>query len=147
MEFPERIYFPNGSEAKDFLNRKHKERWRLLDGCLDDTEYIRGDIVAEMLKKTMPKEEISDAEADLVRFSRLLDYEEGNMKNKIQIANSPLTNTIYAGEILKSGIWAKGKQDVTIDALIAVAEHAKRFGKPIEIIDESGKLLHKITVE
>ncbi len=67
--------------------------------------------------------------------------------NTIKIATSSLTNTIYAGKILKSGIWASGKQDVTIDALIAVAEHTKIFGKPVEITDENGKLLHKITVE
>ncbi len=65
----------------------------------------------------------------------------------IQIATSPLTNTIYAGKILKPGVWANGKQDVTVDALVAVAEHTKKFGKPVEITDERGKLLHKIIVE
>ena len=69
------------------------------------------------------------------------------MKRKIHIANSSLTNTIYTGRILKHGVWAEGKQDVTIEALIAVAEHARNFGKPIEITDENGKLLHKIIVK
>lgn len=69
------------------------------------------------------------------------------MKNKLHIAVSPLTNSIFAGKILKKGIWADGKQDVTMDCLIAVAKHTKKFGKPVEIMDESGKLIHKITVE
>jgi len=69
------------------------------------------------------------------------------MKNKLHIALSPLTNTIFAGKILKKGIWAAGKQDVTMDALISVAEHVKAFGKPVEITDSEGKLIYKIIVE
>lgn len=70
------------------------------------------------------------------------------MKNKIRVAVSPLTNTIFAGKILKNGTWATGKQDVTIDCLNAVAEHVKAFGKPVEVTDATtGKLIHKITVE
>ena len=69
------------------------------------------------------------------------------MEKKIRVAVSPLTNTIFAGKILKPGVWAANKQDVTMDCLISVAEHVKAFGKPVEITDGDGKLIYKITVE
>ena len=65
---------------------------------------------------------------------------------KIHIAASPLTGTIFAGKVLKSGVWASGKQDVTIEALIAVSEHAIKFGKPVVISNEDGKPLFEISV-
>ena len=68
-------------------------------------------------------------------------------KNKLQIHTSPLTNTIFCGKVLKSGIWAANKQDMTIDALVAVCKHVETFGKPVEISNESGELEYKITVE
>lgn len=69
------------------------------------------------------------------------------MKN-IHIACSPLTGTIFAGSILKDGrTWAAGKRDVTIEALVAVAEHAISFGKPIEISRPDGRVEYRITVE
>lgn len=68
-------------------------------------------------------------------------------KKKLRIATSPLSNTIFAGTLLKDGItWSANKQDVTMDALVAVAHHALNFGKPIEIY-ANGKLEFKITVE
>lgn len=66
---------------------------------------------------------------------------------KLHIAMSPLSGTIFAGSVLKSGIWAAGKQDLTIEALIAVAEHGLKFGKPIEISSADGKPEYRITVE
>ncbi len=61
---------------------------------------------------------------------------------------SPLTGTIFCGHVLKDGrTWSANKQDVTMDALVAVAGHVKKFGKPVEITTESGDLLYKITVE
>ena len=70
------------------------------------------------------------------------------MKNKITVATSPLTNTIFAGKVLKAGTWGANKQDVTMDCLSAVVEHVKAFGKPVEITDaETGVLLYRITVE
>ena len=70
------------------------------------------------------------------------------MKNKLRIAVSPLTNTIFAGKTLKAGTWAAGKQDITMDCLNAVAEHVKSFGKPVEITNaDTGELIYKITVE
>lgn len=66
---------------------------------------------------------------------------------KLHIAASPLTGTIYAGTVLKSGTWAAGKQDLTIEALVAVAEHGLKFGKPIEISTADGKPEYRITVE
>lgn len=66
---------------------------------------------------------------------------------QLHVGCSPLTGTIFAGTTLKNGTWASGKQDVTIDALVAVAQHAARFGKPIEISREDGTLEYRITVE
>ncbi len=69
------------------------------------------------------------------------------MKNELRVAVSPLTNTIFAGNTLKAGTWAIGKQDVTIDCLVAVAEHVKAFGKPVNVTDKDGNIIYKITVE
>lgn len=56
------------------------------------------------------------------------------MSKKLHVATSPLSNTIFAGTILKDGrTWSSSKQDVTTDALVAVAEHVLVFGKPVVI--------------
>lgn len=66
----------------------------------------------------------------------------------LHIANSPLTNTIYAGHVLEGNRWAAGKQDVTIDALLAVAEHVVRHGQPAVLSNEDGDTpMYRITVE
>ena len=67
--------------------------------------------------------------------------------SNLRVATSVLTNTIFAGKILKKGIWAKGKQDVTTDCLVAVAEHLNAVGGSAEILDGKGNLFYKITVE
>ena len=66
---------------------------------------------------------------------------------KLHIGASPLTGTIFAGTVLKNGTWAAGKQDLTIEALVAVAEHSLKFGKPVEISTPEGKPEYRITVE
>ena len=69
------------------------------------------------------------------------------MKKKLHVGASPLTGTIYVGTILKDGMtWAADRQDVTVDALVAVAQHAIHFGKPVEITSD-GKPEFRITVE
>ena len=66
---------------------------------------------------------------------------------KIEIGVSFLTNTIYAGHLLKDGkTWAAGKQDVTMDVLCAVAQHGLNFGEPILLTADGLKTI-KITVE
>lgn len=48
----------------------------------------------------------------------------------LHIAASPLTGTIFCGSTLKDGrTWGANKKDLTIEALVAVAEHALRFKK------------------
>lgn len=42
---------------------------------------------------------------------------------EFKVGCSPLTNKIYAGNVLKSGIWAAKKHEVTDSAVSAVAEH------------------------
>ena len=67
---------------------------------------------------------------------------------KLHIGASPLTGTIFAGTLLKDQrTWSANKQDVTLDALVAVAEHAIKFGKPIQITDAESVPLYRITVE
>lgn len=71
------------------------------------------------------------------------------MTKKLHVGTSPLTNTIFAGGVLKDGMtWAANKQDVTIDALVAVAQHVENFGKPVEIRNgKTGQIEYRITVE
>ena len=70
------------------------------------------------------------------------------MSKKLHIGCSPITGTIFAGNVLKDGrTWGTGKQDVTIEALVAVAEHVARFGRPVEITGPDGLLEYRITVE
>ena len=57
-----------------------------------------------------------------------------------------ITNTIYAGHVLKGNRFAAGKQDVTIDALLAVAEHVVRHGQPV-VLSEEDTPVYRITVE
>jgi hypothetical protein len=80
------------------------------------------------------------------RFPRLV---ENIVMRKLHIGCSPLTGTIFAGKILKDGrTWATGKEDVTLEALVAVAQHAMKFGKPIEISRADGTGVEfRITVE
>ena len=60
------------------------------------------------------------------------------MAKEIKVAVSPLTNVIYAGTTIKGGrAWGAGKQDVTIDALVAVAQHVLKFGEPVVISKDS----------
>ena len=66
-------------------------------------------------------------------------------KKKIHVGTPPLTGTIFAGPTLKDGMWAAGKQDVTRDALVAVAQHCVHSGMPVEIM-YGGSPRYRITV-
>lgn len=69
------------------------------------------------------------------------------MKKQLHVATSPLTGTIFAGHVLKCGdVWASNKQDVTHEAICAVADHAKHFGRPIEL-SVDGVVKVRMTVE
>lgn len=66
---------------------------------------------------------------------------------KLHVAVSPITNTIFAGTVLKDGrTWGAGKQDVTVEALVAVAQHTINFGKPVIISKSDGTPEFEITV-
>ena len=58
---------------------------------------------------------------------------------KLHIATSPLTNTIFAGVLSCDGVTWANKQDVTTWALVAVAEHAIAAGKPIVVTSNGQK--------
>ena len=68
------------------------------------------------------------------------------MSKTLRVATSPLTNTIYAGTT-KGCIWGEDIQDVTIDALVAVAKHVENFGEPVVITLADGTPEYRITVE
>ena len=68
--------------------------------------------------------------------------------SKVFIGHSKLGNNIYAGGLIKGGaMWASNKTNVTIDALVAVAQHVVQFGEPVVISKEDGTPEFKITVE
>ena len=70
------------------------------------------------------------------------------MNKNLHIAASPLTGTIFAGTVLKDGrTWGANKQDMTIEALVAVAEHGLHFGESVMIKKADGTPEFKITVE
>ena len=66
---------------------------------------------------------------------------------RLHIETSPLTNTIFCGTVLKAGTWGANKQDLTAEALWAVAEHVERFGKPVIVGTESNPSVYEITVK
>ena len=69
------------------------------------------------------------------------------MSKPLHVSASPFTGIIYAGTLLKCGyVWSAGTQDVTTEALVAVAQHTLRFGKPV-VVHANGKPKYKITVE
>ena len=66
----------------------------------------------------------------------------------IRIMQSPLTNTIFAGQVnAKTHMWKPNKSDVTMDALVAVAKHVSNFGEPVVINLEDGTTEFEITVK
>ena len=68
--------------------------------------------------------------------------------SQIHVITSHLTNRIHAGTVLKNGYtWGADKQDVTIEALVAVAQHVLNFGAPVEISRIDGTPEYRITVE
>lgn len=54
--------------------------------------------------------------------------------NPLHVGTSPITNRIFAGNVLKDGLtWAANKQDVTGAACGAVAEHVLANGGPVTV--------------
>lgn len=65
---------------------------------------------------------------------------------QLHVATSPLTNTIYAGHVLKGGrTWGDGKQDVTGEACAAVCIHALAAKIPV-VVSCNGVPTWEITV-
>ncbi len=65
---------------------------------------------------------------------------------KLHIGTSPITNSIYAGHILKDGMtWASGTTDVTGQACAAVAQHTIAKGGQI-VVTANGVPKWEITV-
>ena len=65
---------------------------------------------------------------------------------KLHLGNSPLTNLIYVGHVLKDGhTWAEGKQEITGSACKAVAEYVLENKEPVIVICNS-KTKYEISV-
>lgn len=64
----------------------------------------------------------------------------------LHIATSPLTNNIYSGSLIKGGRWGSDKCDLTIQALVAVAEHVTKLGAPCIISTAEGTPVYEIQV-
>lgn len=56
--------------------------------------------------------------------------------NKIRIGCSPITGTIYAGSVSKTGLWGKNKVDVTDEAIRSVAESLLQTDEVLQFMDE-----------
>ena len=73
------------------------------------------------------------------------------MSKKIHVGLSPLTNTIFAGHVLKDGrTWGSNKNDVTNEAICAVVDHIiefkRRTGKDL-VLSENGNPVLKVVIE
>lgn len=67
------------------------------------------------------------------------------MAKRLHVAKSPITNTIFAGSVLKDGCtWAANKTDVTGEASAAVAQRAIAMGGTMTIT-ANGKPAYEIT--
>ncbi|MBL0523183.1 MULTISPECIES: DUF7446 family protein [Aeromonas] len=66
---------------------------------------------------------------------------------KLHVATSPLTGTIYAGTLLKTSKWGVDKTDVTVPALVAVAEHTLKNNGAVIISTADGTPVYEITVK
>ncbi len=49
-----------------------------------------------------------------------------------KVGCSPLTSKIFAGKVLKNGMWGKTKHDVTDTAVGAVAQHLLQLDEKME---------------
>ena len=65
---------------------------------------------------------------------------------RLHVATSPLTNTIFVGNVLKDGLtWGANQQDVTGEACNAVAELVANRGVPV-VVTCNGEPIYEITV-
>lgn len=65
---------------------------------------------------------------------------------KLHVAQSPLTNRIFCGHVMKNQMtWAANKADVTVEACVAVAKHVLANGHPT-VITADGVPEFEITV-
>jgi hypothetical protein len=70
------------------------------------------------------------------------------MSKEIKLGFSPFSSKIFAGTLLKCGkIWSKNKEDVTLQAVCAVAEYGLSLDGPIELAGSDKVITHRVTVE
>jgi hypothetical protein len=52
--------------------------------------------------------------------------------SNFKVGCSPLSSKIYAGKVLKNGMWGKTKYDVTDTAVSAVAQHLMQLNEKMQ---------------
>lgn len=66
------------------------------------------------------------------------------MKKKLHIGCSPLTSKIYCGTTLKDGCLSADKQDVTYEAVSAVAQHFVQLDQYMEFTFENKQYIIQV---
>jgi len=51
---------------------------------------------------------------------------------KFKAGCSPITSTIYVGNVKKDGVWAPNKKDITKSAVSAVAQHLLQLNQKMQ---------------
>ena len=52
--------------------------------------------------------------------------------SNFKVGCSPLTNRLYAGNVLKNGMWGRDRHDVTDSAVSAVALHLLQLDEKVQ---------------
>ncbi len=52
--------------------------------------------------------------------------------SKFKVGCSPLTSRLFAGNVLKNGMWGNVKHDVTDTAVLAVAQHLMQLNETVQ---------------
>lgn len=66
---------------------------------------------------------------------------------QFKVGCSPLTSKIYAGKVLKNGLWGSVKHDVTDTAVSAVAQHLLQLDQRLQFKSHNGKTYELKVVE
>lgn len=64
--------------------------------------------------------------------------------SNFKVGCSPLSNRLFAGKVLKSGIWSQIKYDVTDSAVGAVAQHLLQTEEKLQFMYKGEKYELKV---
>jgi hypothetical protein len=66
---------------------------------------------------------------------------------QFKVGCSPLTSRLFAGQVLKNGLWGSVKHDVTDTAVSAVAQHLLQLDQVVQFKSHNGKTYELKVVE